>query len=93
MSLFSSHCVTGVGFGKDQYGPVETGEEDNALSPDTCYECKVNGYPKKYGRKRRSTNETAEVRVAPLKFQILSIEKNLQDQSKVWTHFPMYPNF
>ncbi|XP_067114081.1 fibrillin-2-like [Osmerus mordax] len=68
------HCVTGVGFGKDQYGPVETGEEDNALSPDTCYECKVNGYPKKNGRKRRSTNETAEdiqVSLASLDMELL----------------------
>lgn len=32
--------------------------DDNSLSPEACYECKINGYPKR-GRKRRSTNETA----------------------------------
>ena len=33
--------------------------DDNSLSPEACYECKINGYPKK-GRKRRSTNSTQE---------------------------------
>lgn len=32
-------------------------EDDNSLSPEACYECKINGYPKK-GRKRRSVNST-----------------------------------
>lgn len=33
-------------------------EDDSALSPETCYECKINGYPKKNSRKRRHTKET-----------------------------------
>lgn len=38
--------------------PPTSGEmDDNSLSPEACYECKINGYPKR-GRKRRSTNET-----------------------------------
>lgn len=38
--------------------PPASGEmDDNSLSPEACYECKINGYPKR-GRKRRSTNET-----------------------------------
>ncbi|MGH0119001.1 UNVERIFIED_CONTAM: hypothetical protein FKN15_003550, partial [Acipenser sinensis] len=54
------HCVSGVGFGNgDQALAVGVGgdTDDNSLSPEACYECKINGYPKK-GRKRRSTNGT-----------------------------------
>lgn len=37
--------------------PPASGEmDDNSLSPEACYECKINGYPKR-GRKRRSTGE------------------------------------
>lgn len=32
--------------------------DDNSLSPEACYDCKINGYPKR-GRKRRSANDTA----------------------------------
>ncbi|KAI1905149.1 hypothetical protein AGOR_G00013160 [Albula goreensis] len=54
------HCVSGMGFGKGQYVPMEEeGEDDgNSLSPEACYECKINGYPKKSGRRKRETNET-----------------------------------
>lgn len=48
------HCVTGLGFGSGDQGAES---DDNALSPEACYECKVNGYPKN-GRKRRSANVT-----------------------------------
>ncbi|MBN3310725.1 FBN2 protein, partial [Amia calva] len=53
------HCVSGMGFGKGQYMPVG-GEEDgeNALSPEACYDCKINGISKKNSRRRRHTNET-----------------------------------
>ncbi|XP_071257184.1 fibrillin-1-like [Salvelinus alpinus] len=59
------HCVSGVGFGSGVSlgqggaggGAAEVG--DNDLSPEACYECKINGYPKK-GRKRRDTNSTLE---------------------------------
>lgn len=54
------HCVTGLGFGSSSAGPGQEGEaDDNSLSPEACYECKINGYPKK-GRNRRSTNSTHE---------------------------------
>lgn len=52
------HCVTGLAFGGGDPTVAQGGEEDdNALSPEACYECKINGYPKK-GRQRRSTNST-----------------------------------
>lgn len=49
-----------MGLGKGQGQELSLGGEvdDNSLSPEACYECKINGYPKR-GRKRRSTNETA----------------------------------
>lgn len=60
MSVFLRHCVSGVGLGKGQGQELSLGGEvdDNSLSPEACYECKINGYPKR-GRKRRSANETA----------------------------------
>lgn len=52
------HCVSGMGMGRGNPEPPVSGEmDDNSLSPEACYECKINGYPKR-GRKRRSTNET-----------------------------------
>jgi len=56
--LCYSHCVSGVGLGSSPLTP-DTDGDDNALSPETCYECKINGYPKR-GRKRRGLNETEE---------------------------------
>uniref|UniRef100_A0A672H6I1 Fibrillin-1 n=1 Tax=Salarias fasciatus TaxID=181472 RepID=A0A672H6I1_SALFA len=52
------HCVTGMGFTSTPGGEAGEGD-DNSLSPEACYECKINGYPKK-GRQRRSTNSTQE---------------------------------
>lgn len=47
-----------MGMGRGSPEPPASGEmDDNSLSPEACYECKINGYPKR-GRKRRSTNET-----------------------------------
>lgn len=52
------HCVSGIGMGRGGSEPPASGEmDDNSLSPEACYECKINGYPKR-GRKRRSANET-----------------------------------
>ncbi|TFK01273.1 type 1 phosphatidylinositol 4,5-bisphosphate 4-phosphatase [Platysternon megacephalum] len=52
------HCISGLGFGKGSYLPAPPEEdEENLLSPETCYECKINGYPKR-GRQRRSINGT-----------------------------------
>ncbi|XP_068278145.1 fibrillin-2 isoform X1 [Nyctibius grandis] len=55
------HCVSGMGFNKGQYLPLDGDTaEENALSPEACYECKINGYSKKDSRKRRSANDTVE---------------------------------
>ncbi|XP_026546650.1 fibrillin-2-like, partial [Notechis scutatus] len=52
------HCVSGLGFAKESYFPAPPEEdEENLLSPEACYECKINGYPKR-GRQRRSVNGT-----------------------------------
>lgn len=68
LCLCFRHCVSGVGFGAGVplggqghgHGGEGEGEgDDNSLSPEACYECKINGYPKK-GRKRRSTNGTLD---------------------------------
>ncbi|XP_002931771.2 fibrillin-2 [Xenopus tropicalis] len=49
------HCVSGIGFNRGQYLPVgKENSEDNALSPEGCYECQLNGYTKKTGRMRRN---------------------------------------
>uniref|UniRef100_A0A8C3JSM0 Fibrillin-2 n=1 Tax=Calidris pygmaea TaxID=425635 RepID=A0A8C3JSM0_9CHAR len=53
------HCVSGMGFNKGQYLPLDgDADEENALSPEACYECKINGYSKKDNRKKRSVNDT-----------------------------------
>ncbi|KAM9367882.1 fibrillin-2 [Phaethornis superciliosus] len=55
------HCVSGMGFNRGQYLPLDgDADEKNALSPEACYECKVNGYSKKDSRKKRSANTTME---------------------------------
>uniref|UniRef100_A0A803T951 Fibrillin 1 n=1 Tax=Anolis carolinensis TaxID=28377 RepID=A0A803T951_ANOCA len=55
------HCVSGLGLGKGhghgQDLSASSEVDENSLSPEGCYDCKINGYPKR-GRKRRSTNET-----------------------------------
>nr|XP_061796796.1 fibrillin-1-like [Nerophis lumbriciformis] len=54
------HCVSGLAFGGGDQSAGQGGEGDeNSLSPEACYECKINGYPKK-GRKRRSANSTQD---------------------------------
>lgn len=56
--FYHRHCVSGMGMGRGNPEPPASGEmDDNSLSPEACYECKINGYPKR-GRKRRSANET-----------------------------------
>lgn len=53
------HCVTGAGLSRAAQDMATSGEiDDNSLSPEACYDCKINGYPKR-GRKRRSANDTA----------------------------------
>jgi len=47
------HCITGSGF-PGQFGG--DGEDDDSLSPEACYECKINGGGKK-GRHKRNADE------------------------------------
>ncbi|KAJ6664070.1 hypothetical protein lerEdw1_008285 [Lerista edwardsae] len=56
------HCVSGMGMGRGHGQDLSVSGEvdDNSLSPEACYDCKINGYPKR-GRKRRSTNETSSL--------------------------------
>lgn len=63
-SSFPRHCVSGIGLGKGHGQDLSVSGEvdDNSLSPEACYDCKINGYPKR-GRKRRSTNETGALDV------------------------------
>lgn len=63
MTLFTRHCVSGMGFSKGQYLPVDQ-DEENALSPEACYECKINGYSQKDSRKKRSLNQSEPVEVS-----------------------------
>lgn len=44
--------MTGSGFS----GQFTEGEEDDSLSPEACYECKINGGAKN-GRHKRNTDE------------------------------------
>ncbi|XP_069006644.1 fibrillin-2b isoform X2 [Embiotoca jacksoni] len=46
------HCITGSGFP----GQFVEGEDDDSLSPEACYECKINGGGKN-GRHKRNTGE------------------------------------
>lgn len=50
----SSHCITGSGF-PGQFGG--DGDDDDSLSPEACYECKINGGGGKKGRHRRNADE------------------------------------
>lgn len=79
------HCVSGVGFGRGHMLPIGGDTEDNSLSPEVCYECKINGYPK--GRHRRATNEKGTMTsndaeekneaTLPMSFASLSTENQL----------------
>lgn len=58
-----SHCLSGAGLSAGDSPLTPSADTDeNSLSPEACYECKINGYPKK-GRKRRDVNATEELQV------------------------------
>ncbi|XP_029441857.1 fibrillin-2-like, partial [Rhinatrema bivittatum] len=68
------HCVSGLGFGQSSYLPAPAEEsEENLLSPEGCYECKVNGYPKR-GRQRRSANATGSQEGDPISLASMDTE-------------------
>ncbi|KAM6963384.1 fibrillin-2b isoform 6-T6 [Aplochiton taeniatus] len=48
------HCITGAGF-PGQLG--SEGDDEDSLSPEACYECKINGGGAKAGRHRRNAGE------------------------------------
>ncbi|CAK6958051.1 fibrillin-2b [Scomber scombrus] len=50
------HCITGSGF-PGQFGGGDGGDDDDSLSPEACYECKINGGGGKKGRHRRNADE------------------------------------
>ncbi|XP_032164959.1 fibrillin-3 isoform X8 [Mustela erminea] len=56
------HCVSGLGFSP---GPQETPDEEEPLSSEACYECKVHGLPT-HDRPRRSTYGGHQVSLASL---------------------------
>lgn len=62
-----SHCITGSGF-PGQFGE---GEDDDSLSPEACYECKINGGGKN-GRQRRNADEN-ELSQVLLLLNLLSV--------------------
>ncbi|XP_073700683.1 fibrillin-2-like [Garra rufa] len=71
------HCITGVGF-QGQFAS-EGVDDEEALSPEACYECKINGDLGKKGRHRRNAgnNELKEtVSMASMDVQT-SIPMNL----------------
>uniref|UniRef100_A0A8D0D984 Fibrillin-1 n=1 Tax=Sander lucioperca TaxID=283035 RepID=A0A8D0D984_SANLU len=64
------HCMTGSGF-PSQF--VEGDEDDDSLSPEACYECKINGGGGKKGRHKRNADENGlnQVRVLTNCFSML----------------------
>ncbi|XP_042178990.1 fibrillin-2b isoform X2 [Oncorhynchus tshawytscha] len=70
------HCISGQGF-QDQFS--SEGDDEDSLSPEACYECKINGDVGKKGRHRRHSagdNDLKEVSMASLDTQE-SIPMNL----------------
>lgn len=62
--------MTGSGF-PSQF--VEGDEDDDSLSPEACYECKINGGGGKKGRHKRNADENGlnQVRVLTNCFSML----------------------
>ncbi|XP_063521276.1 fibrillin-2 isoform X4 [Pongo pygmaeus] len=69
------HCVSGMGFNKGQYLSLDTEvEEENALSPEACYECKINGYSKKDSRQKRSIHEPDPTAVEQISLESVDMD-------------------
>ncbi|KAI4541427.1 hypothetical protein MG293_008569 [Ovis ammon polii] len=69
------HCVSGMGFNKGQYLSMDTEvEEENALSPEACYECKINGYSKKDNRQKRSVHEPKHIAVKQISLESVDMD-------------------
>ncbi|OWK12210.1 FBN2 [Cervus elaphus hippelaphus] len=71
----NSHCVSGMGFNKGQYLSMDTEvDEENALSPEACYECKINGYSKKDNRQKRSVHESKHIAVKQISLESVDMD-------------------
>uniref|UniRef100_H2QRF2 Fibrillin-2 n=1 Tax=Pan troglodytes TaxID=9598 RepID=H2QRF2_PANTR len=69
------HCVSGMGFNKGQYLSLDTEvDEENALSPEACYECKINGYSKKDSRQKRSIHEPDPTAVEQISLESVDMD-------------------
>uniref|UniRef100_A0A452S9M8 Fibrillin 3 n=1 Tax=Ursus americanus TaxID=9643 RepID=A0A452S9M8_URSAM len=64
------HCVSGLGFSP---GPQETPDEEELLSSETCYECKINGLPAR-DRPRRSAYGSHQVRRGKAEVSLASLD-------------------
>ncbi|XP_069821064.1 fibrillin-2-like, partial [Dendropsophus ebraccatus] len=72
------HCVSGLAFTRGQYVSQEEEGEENVLSPETCYECKINGSPKKPGRAKRSWSAADSVSNEDVSLKSLDMEEPLK---------------
>ncbi|XP_065729501.1 fibrillin-2 [Phocoena phocoena] len=69
------HCVSGMGFNKGQYLSMDAEvDEENALSPEACYECKINGYSKKDSRQKRSVYEPKPTAVEQISLESVDMD-------------------
>lgn len=60
-SLWLRHCISSPGFSS---GSQATPDEEELLSPEACYECKINGLSPQ-DRPRRSTHGDHQVQWGP----------------------------
>ncbi|KAJ8777431.1 hypothetical protein J1605_014814 [Eschrichtius robustus] len=77
--IANSHCVSGMGFNKGQYLSVDAEvDEENALSPEACYECKINGYSKKDSRQKRSLYEPKPTAVEQISLESVDMDSPMK---------------
>ncbi|TKS74624.1 Fibrillin-1 MP340 [Collichthys lucidus] len=69
------HCITGSGFS----GQFTEGDDEDSLSPEACYECKINGGGKN-ARHRRNADENEIT-------QVRACHSSCQFQSQDWVTF------
>lgn len=73
------HCVSGMGFNKGQYLSLDTEvDEENALSPEACYECKINGYSNKDSRQKRSVHEPEATAVEQISLESVDMDSPMK---------------
>ncbi|KAI3368749.1 hypothetical protein L3Q82_025735 [Scortum barcoo] len=66
------HCITGSGFP----GQFVEGEDDDSLSPEACYECKINGGGKN-GRHKRNADENEIKQDSAVNMASVDVEDSL----------------